>query len=71
MGRLVAAVVLSGLSVAFALLNLERVKVNWIFGTAETPLILVILVSILVGALLGFGVARASRRGDRSADRSE
>jgi uncharacterized integral membrane protein len=59
--RLVAGVVLGGLGVAFALANLDEVEVNWIVGNWDTPLIIVIAISILVGAALGYLVAR--RRG--------
>ena len=46
----------------FAVLNVKEVKVNWIFGTS-TPLIIVIVVSVLVGILLTYLVdRRASRR---------
>jgi uncharacterized integral membrane protein len=48
----------SGLAGIFAVLNLDQVGVNWIIGTWETPLIVVIALSILVGALLGYLVAR-------------
>ncbi|HEY1688995.1 MAG TPA: LapA family protein [Solirubrobacteraceae bacterium] len=56
--RLLLAGLLGGLAIAFALLNLKRVSVDWILGTWETPLIVVILVSLLVGAILGFLLAR-------------
>jgi uncharacterized integral membrane protein len=56
--RLAVAGTLGGLTVAFALLNLDRVKVNWILGTWETPLIVVIGISLLVGGLFGFAIAR-------------
>jgi uncharacterized integral membrane protein len=45
-------VVLAVLMTLFAVFNLKDVKVNWIFGTTETPLIIVIVVSLLVGILL-------------------
>ena len=48
--RLVVGLVLAGLAIAFALLNTADVKVNWIFGSAHSPLIVVIVASILVGA---------------------
>jgi lipopolysaccharide assembly protein A len=48
----------SGVAGVFAVLNLDQVEVNWIIGTWETPLIVVIALSILVGALLGYLVAR-------------
>ena len=56
--RLVAASVLGGLAVLFAVLNLDRVKVHWIFFVSLTPLIVVILVCILVGVLIGWVTAR-------------
>jgi uncharacterized integral membrane protein len=42
-------VVLGGLGAAFALLNLDKVKVNWIVGTFRTPLIIVIVVAFVAG----------------------
>ncbi len=51
--RLALAALLGGLVVAFALLNTAEVEVDWIFGTFNTPLIVVIIVSLLAGVLLG------------------
>ena len=45
----------------FAAVNLDEVKVNWILGTWHTPLIVVIALSMVVGAGLGILVSR--RRG--------
>ncbi len=59
--RQIAALGLAGLGIAFAALNLDEVDVNWVLGTWETPLIIVIALSMLVGAGLGFLVSR--RRG--------
>ena len=56
--RQIAGLVLAGLGVAFAALNLDEVDVNWILGTWETPLIIVIALSMLVGGALGFLAAR-------------
>jgi uncharacterized integral membrane protein len=55
-------VVLAGLTAAFAVLNLETVSVDWIFGTAHVPLIVVIVVSLLVGAVLLYGAERLAAR---------
>jgi uncharacterized integral membrane protein len=44
--------------VAFAAVNLDEVKVNWILNTWRTPLIVVIALSMLVGAALGYLVSR-------------
>jgi uncharacterized integral membrane protein len=59
--RTVAAFGLGGLGVLFAVLNVDEVEVNWILGTWSTPLIIVIALSIVLGAGLGYLVAR--RRG--------
>lgn len=56
--RQIAVLVLAGLGIAFAALNLDEVDVNWLLGTWETPLIIVIAVSMLSGAALGFLAAR-------------
>jgi len=59
--RQVAVLVLAGVGGVFAALNLDEVQVNWILGTWSTPLIVVIALSMLVGAALGVLVSR--RRG--------
>jgi uncharacterized integral membrane protein len=59
--RQIAALGLAGVGIAFAALNLDEVEVNWILGTWETPLIVVIALSMVVGAALGVLVSR--RRG--------
>jgi uncharacterized integral membrane protein len=59
--RQIAVLALAGLGGVFAALNLDEVDVNWILGTWETPLIVVIALSMLVGAALGLLVSR--RRG--------
>jgi uncharacterized integral membrane protein len=59
--RQVAAVVLAGVGIAFAVANLDEVKVNWVLGNWKTPLIVVIALSMVIGAGLGFLVSR--RRG--------
>jgi uncharacterized integral membrane protein len=59
--RQIGALVLAGVGVAFAVANLDEVKVNWILGTWETPLIVVIALSMVIGAGLGILVSR--RRG--------
>jgi uncharacterized integral membrane protein len=56
--RTIAAFGLGGLGALFALLNVDEVEVNWILGTWSTPLIIVIALSFLVGAAVGFLVAR-------------
>ncbi|HYM45011.1 MAG TPA: lipopolysaccharide assembly protein LapA domain-containing protein [Solirubrobacteraceae bacterium] len=61
--RTAGMVVLAILVTLFAVLNLEAVKVNWIFGTGEAPLIIVIVISVLVGIVLTYLAGRrASKR---------
>ena len=63
--RLAVALVAGGLIAVFAVLNTDEVEVNWILGTAQTPLILVIVVSLLVGGLVGYVAARRGSRARR------
>jgi uncharacterized integral membrane protein len=56
--RQIAVAVLAALGGVFASLNLDEVDVNWILGTWETPLIVVVALSMLVGAALSWLVAR-------------
>jgi uncharacterized integral membrane protein len=59
--RQIAGLALAALGIAFAAVNLDEVKVNWILGTWRTPLIVVIALSIVIGAGLGLLVARGRR----------
>jgi uncharacterized integral membrane protein len=54
---------LGGLVALFAVLNFDQVDVNWIVGTWQTPLIVVIAVSLLLGSGLGYFLARRRARG--------
>ena len=60
--RQVVAFALGGLAVLFAVLNLDDVQVNWIVATADTPLIVVIAVCLLIGVGLGYVLARRRAR---------
>ena len=61
--RTAAAVILAILITLFAVLNVKDVKVNWIVGSGEAPLIIVIVVSLLIGVILThFAERRGSRR---------
>jgi lipopolysaccharide assembly protein A len=63
MARTGGLVVLAVFMTLFAVLNLKEVEVNWIFGKTQTPLIIVIVVSLLVGILLThFAELRYRRR---------
>ena len=56
--RQIAALLLAALGILFAALNLDEVKVNWMLGTWRTPLIVVIALSMVIGAGLGYLAAR-------------
>ena len=61
--RLIAALILIAVGLAFALVNLHNVKVNWVVGSAHSPLILVIAVSVLIGVGIDrIAVSRARKR---------
>lgn len=62
--RLVAMVALTALVTIFAVLNVDRVRVDWIVGSWRAPLIIVIAVTLLVGIVLGaLGQRASSKRG--------
>jgi len=63
--RLAVAVVLAGLGTAFALLNLNHVKVNYVFGTGHPRMLFVIVFCLLLGGAIGWiaGRRRSSRKG--------
>jgi uncharacterized integral membrane protein len=48
--------------VLFAVLNLSAVRVNWIFWTSITPLIVVIVVCIILGMAIGWILGRRRSR---------
>ena len=62
--RLAIVVVLSVLGTAFALENLDRVKINYIFGTGHPRLIFIIVFCIAIG--VGIGWFSSKRRAGRS-----
>jgi uncharacterized integral membrane protein len=58
-----ALVLLAVLVTLFAVLNVEQVKVDWIVGSGQAPLIIVIVVSLLVGVILThFAERRGAKR---------
>lgn len=58
-----ALVTLAVLITLFAVFNLDKVKVHWVFGTGEAPLIVVIVISLLVGIVLThFAERRTGKR---------
>ena len=65
--KTIAAVAVAILLIAFGLSNRNDVAINWLVGTTDTPLIIVILVSAVLGAILGAAVVRgrSKRAGSR------
>jgi uncharacterized integral membrane protein len=60
--RLVAGAILGAVVAVFAVLNLDDVDVNWIVGSGNTPLIVVIAVSFAAGLALGYLMRRTRER---------
>jgi uncharacterized integral membrane protein len=66
--RLAAAGTLGALAAAFALLNLNDVKVHWLIATGKTPLIVVIAVAFVLGAVADRLLIIRGRRRQRPPD---
>jgi uncharacterized integral membrane protein len=61
--RRASLLALAALIVAFGVLNFNEVSVNWVVGSGHAPLIIVIVVSLVVGVVLGhFAERRSARR---------
>ncbi|SER73793.1 Uncharacterized integral membrane protein [Gracilibacillus ureilyticus] len=60
---IILAVVFAVIIAIFAVINVDPVEVNYLFGSGEAPLILVILFSVLMGAVItaAVGVFRLIR----------
>ena len=54
--------ILAAIFIAFAVLNLNQVKVDWIVGSGHAPLIIVIVISVLVGIVLTHFAERVGRK---------
>lgn len=52
--RRIAALVVGVIIVVFAIVNTDKVKVDWIVTSSSTPLIIVIAVSFLLGLAVGY-----------------
>jgi uncharacterized integral membrane protein len=61
LARPFALVLLAVLIIVFAVVNLGQVKVDWIFGSGHAPLIIVIVISLVVGAVITHFTDRLSR----------
>jgi uncharacterized integral membrane protein len=68
--RMVGAAVVGGIAAVFAVINLDDVEVDWLIGSWQTPLIVVIVISMLLGAGLDRLLVRRARKRKREAARS-
>ncbi|SEA94880.1 Uncharacterized integral membrane protein [Thalassobacillus cyri] len=59
----ILALIFALLIAVFAVINVDPVEVNYLFGTGEAPLILVILISVLMGGIVtaALGAVRVYR----------
>lgn len=64
--RLVAVAILSVAAAAFALFNLDEVKVNLILGSVRMPLFVVIVACLLIGAAIGAFLTRRSGKAGKA-----
>jgi uncharacterized integral membrane protein len=63
LARTAGLVALAVLATLFAVFNLDKVEVNWIFGKGQAPLIIVIVLSALVGVVFThFAERRSAKR---------
>lgn len=60
--RVIAAAIVGAVVAAFAVLNLNDVRVHWLFATGRTPLIVVIAFAFLLGIVVDRLVVRARRK---------
>ena len=67
--KTIAALAVAILLIAFGLSNRDDVPIDWLVGTTDTPLIVVVLVSAVLGAILGAAAVRG--RSKRAGSRDE
>jgi uncharacterized integral membrane protein len=60
--RTASLVILAILITLFAVFNLKEVNVSYVFGSGKAPLIIVIVISLLVGIVLGYFADRIPRK---------
>lgn len=52
--KLIGAVFLALIVVIFAMVNFQRVTVNFLFGTVRLPLVVIIVGALLIGMIITF-----------------
>lgn len=56
--RLIAGAIALGIALLFAVVNSEKVKVDWVVGSGKAPLVIVIAISFLLGSAVGLLIGR-------------
>lgn len=59
--RTIAVAILGAFATIFALVNLDQVRVHFLFGSARMPLIIVIVGCLLIGAAIGTFLSRRGK----------
>lgn len=59
--RQIAIAILTAVAALFAVLNLDEVRVDLLFGSVTMPLVIVIAFCLLIGGLIGSFLARRRR----------
>ena len=67
--KTIAAFAVAVLLIAFGLSNRNDVPIDWLVGTTDTPLIIVIVVSAVLGAVLGSAAVRGRSKRANSRDK--
>jgi uncharacterized integral membrane protein len=60
--RFYVVVVLALLGLVFAAVNFQKVKIDFIVGDAEAPLVIALLISGFIGFVIGLALPRFRRR---------
>ncbi len=60
--KTLAAIAVAVLLIVFAIANNQKVEVHFLVATADTPLVIVIVIAFLLGFILGNLVRRRSHR---------
>jgi uncharacterized integral membrane protein len=60
--RLMLGLVVGAVIAAFAIVNLDKVRVDWVFAETDTPLIVVIAFSFVLGAIAGWAFTQIRKR---------
>lgn len=66
--RFYAVIVAAIVALVLIFQNSQKVQVDFIFATTETPLIFILLITFVLGMLIGWLLPRIRRRDDKKQD---